>query len=255
MKRIDFQEKDILHRITVKFIKTFLPGAKKKYHAKAVLQPELDIHGIASKAEVYNITTSPKIIEDGFNAAMQLIRYLIADGYRINTPLFRSRIRIPGEYDGFETRLPEGFYPEVRMTPSPEFLRYIKEHVQLFFDGIENNAGFIGQVTDEFTGLEDQVITLEDQITICGYGLKINGDESNKSKIGVFFRSSDGTEIRARVVPVNEPRTLKVIIPSSLITDEAYTLIVRTQTSVSNGTVLQKDIREIVCEHALTAQN
>ena len=63
---INFAVKDILHRIQVRFVHAFLPEAKKPFNLKAVHQPELDIHGIASKAEVYNITTPPKIIEEGY---------------------------------------------------------------------------------------------------------------------------------------------------------------------------------------------
>ncbi|MDR0442187.1 MAG: hypothetical protein LBH44_02130, partial [Treponema sp.] len=62
---IDFSVKDIMHNVAVKFIHAFLPEAKKPYNLKAALQPELDIHGVASKADVYNIATSPKIIEEG----------------------------------------------------------------------------------------------------------------------------------------------------------------------------------------------
>jgi hypothetical protein len=54
---LDFTAKDIIHKITAKFIHAFLPDAKKPYNLKAVFQPELDIHGIASKAEVYNIAS------------------------------------------------------------------------------------------------------------------------------------------------------------------------------------------------------
>ncbi|MDR2731201.1 MAG: hypothetical protein LBB81_09950 [Treponema sp.] len=67
---IDFTVKNILHKIQVRFIHAFLPEAKKPYNLKAVHQPELDIHGIASKADVYNIQKSPKVIEDGFTAGM-----------------------------------------------------------------------------------------------------------------------------------------------------------------------------------------
>ena len=55
---IDFTIRDVMHKITVKFTEAFLPEAKKKYNLKAVNQPELDIHGIASKAAVYNIATT-----------------------------------------------------------------------------------------------------------------------------------------------------------------------------------------------------
>ncbi|MDR2449405.1 MAG: hypothetical protein LBD52_05540, partial [Prevotellaceae bacterium] len=70
---LDFKLKDVMHRIIAKFFPAYLPDAKKPYNLRAVYQPELDIHGIASKADVYNITTSPKVIEEGAIALMELI--------------------------------------------------------------------------------------------------------------------------------------------------------------------------------------
>ena len=252
---LDFNVKDVIHGITAKFVQTFLPGAKKSYNAKAVFQPELDIHGIASKASVYNITTAPKVIEEGMNAAVKLIHYLVADGYRISTPLFRSRIRIPGEYNGSETNLPDGAYPEVRMTIAPEFRNYIREHVQITFDGVEETNGFIGEVTDEFTTLTDQVVTPDNIAAIYGYGLKVECESGNENQVGVFFCASDGTESRAKAIAVNEPRTIKVIAPESLTDGEIYTITIRTQTSIRNGSNIRKEIREVVSEIPLIAQS
>jgi hypothetical protein len=99
---IDFVVKDVIHRVAVKFVNAYLPNAKKAFHLKAVYQPEIDIHGIASKADTYNITTSPKTIEEGLNAGIMLMYHLAADGYKIKTPLFTLKMRIPGEYEGTE---------------------------------------------------------------------------------------------------------------------------------------------------------
>ena len=60
---IEFIVKDVIHSITAKFVHAFLPEAKKPYNLRAVHQPVLDIHGIASKADVYNLQVSPKVIE------------------------------------------------------------------------------------------------------------------------------------------------------------------------------------------------
>ena len=65
---LDFTVKDITHKVMAKFVPAFLPSAKKPYNLKAVFQPELDIHGIASKAAMYNITTAPRVIEEGLTA-------------------------------------------------------------------------------------------------------------------------------------------------------------------------------------------
>jgi hypothetical protein len=140
---IDFAVKDVLHKLSVKFIHAFLPEAKKPYYLKAVHQPELDIHGIASKADVYNIATSPKVIEEGLTAAMELIYYLAADGYKIKTPLFTLKIKVPGEYDGSENRLAEGTFPRARLQTSANFRTYLEKNITVAFDGRDDAEGHI----------------------------------------------------------------------------------------------------------------
>ena len=112
---LDFEGIDIMHQIVVKFIPAYLPDAQKPYNAKTVHRQDLDIHAIASKAEVYKVTTPPRIIEEGMLAAMKVIKYLVADGFGIKTPLFNIKLKIPGEYSGKEVSLPDGVFPEARL--------------------------------------------------------------------------------------------------------------------------------------------
>jgi hypothetical protein len=61
---------EVLHKIEAKRCPNY-PGkgdAQKPYNLRAVHQPDLNIHSVASKAEVYNITTPPKVIEEGLTA-------------------------------------------------------------------------------------------------------------------------------------------------------------------------------------------
>jgi hypothetical protein len=250
---IDFNVKDILHRIQVKFIHTFLPEAKKPYNLKAVHQPKLDIHGVASKADVYNIGTSPKVIEDGLTDGMKLICYLAADGYVITTPLFTLKIRVPGEYDGSETHLPGGVFPEVRLQISAEFRKYIQERVGVDFGGIEQAEGHITEVRDEATGMEDEAATIGNLLTIRGYGLKIEGDEAHRNAVGLYFEPESGAAVKTEIIAVNEPRTLKVIVPA-LEAGKAYTLKVVTQSSAKHSGTLLKETRELRSEFTLAAQ-
>jgi 3D (Asp-Asp-Asp) domain-containing protein len=250
---IDFKVKDTYHKIVGKFVPAYLPEAKKAYNLKAVLQSELDIHGIASKASVYNIATSPKVIEEGFTAALELIYYLAADGYKIKTPLFNLRVRVPGEYDGGETKLPEGIFPEVRLTTSADFRNYIRENVQLVLDGIEVNNGYIANVDDADDGITDVVITIGGLISVHGYGLKVEGDADHANQIGVFFEAADGVRTKAAIVAVNEPKTLKLIVPATLTPNADYYLVVVTQSTVKNGAVLLKNTREVRSEFVLKA--
>jgi hypothetical protein len=241
---IDFSLTDVIHKVIVKFVPAWLPGAKKKYYAKAVLQPELDIRGVASKASVYNISTSPKVIEEGFIAAEKLITYLIADNYRFKSDLFHVSVRVPGEYDGTETRLPEGVKPEVRLTVDDTLRNYVRNHVQVVFDGVEEINGFIGEVTDEATGLTDTVITPGNIVAVRGYGLKVEADEQHAGQTGVFLVNSAG-EIPVKAIALNEPRLLKLLMPDSLTSGESYTILIRTQSPVRGGGTVLKEIREV----------
>jgi hypothetical protein len=251
---LDFMVKDVIHKVTAKFAPAFLPDAKKPYNLRAVHQPELDIHGIAGKAEVYNLETDSKVIEEGLTAACELIYYLAADGYKIKTPLFNLRIRLPGEYEGAETRLAEGLYPEVRMQSAAPFRQYIRDRVQVQFDGIDQADGLIAEALDERTGQTDEVMTLGNLLTIRGYGLKIEGDDKHKDAVGLFFDDGTGSLVKAEIVAVNEPRTLKAIVPASLTAGGEYSLKVVTQGSARHSATLLKALREVRSDFTLTVQ-
>jgi hypothetical protein len=236
---IDFTVKDIIHRIAVKFIHVFLPEAKKPYNLRAVHRPELDAHGIASKADVYNIGTSPKIIEDGMNAGLELIHYLVADGLKIKTPLFTLKLRIPSEYDGSETRLPHRIHPVARLQTGAHFRKYLQERVQVEFDGIDQSDGLIAEARDE-------AATIGNLLTLHGYGLKLEGDNAHRDAVGLFFKPEEGgTAVKAEIIAVNEPRTLKVIVPA-LEAGKRYTLKVATQSSAKHGSTFITVVRSLI---------
>jgi hypothetical protein len=250
---IDFNVRDTIHNIMAWFVQAFLPSAKKPFNLKAKFQPELDVHAIASKADVYNIHTDPAIVEEGANAFLQLLYYLTADGYKIKTPLFTMRIKLPGEYTGDEIGLPEGVYPEVRVQVSAAFRNYIKRNVKVKIAGIDDNQGHIGKIVDEATGKVDEIATIGSILVIKGYGLKIEGAEGDD--IGVFFKPAFGAAIQAAVIPVNEPMTLKIIVPTSLIVGTDYKLSIRTRSSVKHGSTILKKVRTVAADFPIKAAN
>jgi hypothetical protein len=237
-----------LHKVQVKFIHAYLPEAKKAYNLKTDHQPVLDIHGIASKAEVYNIGSSPKTIEQGLTDGMQLIKYLTADGFIIDTPLFKLKLRVPGEYDGSESRLPGEVHPVARLQTSASFRKYLKEKVKVEFGGIDQSDGLIAEAYDEASEIIDESATIGNLLTIRGYGLKIAGE----SETGLYFEPSDGPSTKAAIIAVNEPKTLKVIVPA-LEPGKAYALKVVTQSSTKHGSGLLKTARELRSEFTVTA--
>jgi len=251
---LSFDVLDRMHNIVVKFARTFLPGAKKPYRLKAVHQKELGIHEIASKAEVYNVQVSPSVIEAGLAAGLQVIRYLVADGYRIKTPLFSLKLRIPGWYDGSETHLPEGTFPEARFLASEDFQDYLGKRVAIAIDGTDDTDGFIGKIVDEATGLLNETATIGAFLTVRGRGLKIEADEAHKGEVGLFFVPETGEPVNAPILAVNEPKTLKAVVPAGMAAGAAYTLRVITQSSVKVRGYLLQELREVQSQFALTAR-
>jgi hypothetical protein len=218
------------------------------------LQPELDLHGIASKAEVYNIQTDPKVIEEGMAAGMELIYYLAADGFKIKTPVFNLHIRLPGEYDGAETGLAPGSFPEASLQTSLWLRQYIKERVKVDIDGIDTAEGIIAEITDEATGVVDQAVTKDNILAIRGYGLKVDADDEHKSEVGVFFHGPNGQNYEAKALAVNEQHLLKVIAPPELTTGYTYFVEIITQYSPRSEHLL-KEIRRVESDIELTAQS
>jgi hypothetical protein len=249
---LDFQVRDVIHNIVARFVRAYLPDAKKPYYLRAQFQPELDVHGIASKAEVYNIETDPKVIEEGMNAGMELMHYLVADGYKVKTPIFNLSMRLPGEYSGDETHLNEGGYPVARLNTTAGFRKYLRNTVQVSFAGIADDIGHIGEVIDEATGSIDETATIGDVITIRGHGLKIEGEGAYIDEAGVYFTISAATRIKCKRIVVNEPTTLKVIVPA-LTEGMSYNLELVTQSAVKGGGTMLKAARVVLADFLLKA--
>jgi hypothetical protein len=184
---------------------------------------------------------------------MELIYYLVADGFRIKTPLFNLKLRVPGEYDGSETRLPDGAFPVARLQASAAFRKYLKERVKTEFGGMDESDGLIAEAYDEASEMTDEAATVGNLLTVHGYGLKIEGDEAHKDSVGLFFEEEGGGgAVKAEIIAVNEPRTLKAIVPALYI-GKAYALKIVTQSSAKgSGSVLKKP-REMRSDFSLAA--
>jgi hypothetical protein len=146
-------------------------------------------------------------------------------------------------------------HPEVRMQCSSRFREYIRERVQVQFDGIDHEEGIISEVVDECTGTVDVTATLGSLLTVQGNGLKIEGDDLHKNQVGLWFDDKHTPPVKAEAVAVNEPRTLKVVVPTTIYADGEYYLKIVTQSAVRNGGALLKNTREVWTDFILTTQN
>ena len=109
-------------------------------------------------------------------------------------------------------------------------------------NGIAPNESSIIETTDEATGIADRVLTRGNILTIYGTGLKIEADEKNMGKAGVYFTPDNGEPVKASIVELNNPKTLVVHIPYDLVAGEKYSVSVHTQSSEKKG-ILQKNLR------------
>ncbi|MDR1274579.1 MAG: hypothetical protein LBK12_08515, partial [Odoribacteraceae bacterium] len=167
--------KDVLHHVDVLFMLNTLPEAKKQFILHVAPLPYLDVSEVATKAGVYGQNIDAEEMARYVNAYFSLCAYLVADGYGVENMFFRSRLRVPGEYDGYETSLPEGDFPEVRMNAVTGLRDYIREHVKLNFKGIDETSGRMIKFLDAASGLDNK-ITRGNLVHINGVGMKIASD-------------------------------------------------------------------------------
>jgi hypothetical protein len=73
---LDFKVKDIIHKVTAKFVHAFLPTAKKPYNLRAVFQPELDIHGMYPPHKILPKAKRPRQLPQSVNHSA-LVMYLL----------------------------------------------------------------------------------------------------------------------------------------------------------------------------------
>jgi hypothetical protein len=246
-------EKDLMHFIKAKFYPATLPLAKKPYNLRVESQRELGISDIASKASAYNFTTPAKVIEEGLAEGLQLIKYLVADGYRITTPLFNLSVRVPGEFDGTETHLPAGKHAKGRLNLTAPFREYLNEHVSIEINGKEDNSGFIADVIDEFDGAVDETLHGGFPFEIHGTGLKISADAEHAHEVGLFLEDEFGMRFLfdSRQITTNEPHLIKANFPANHNPGNRIYLVIRTQSSAKSSGNLLKDVREMKTDFSL----
>jgi len=104
---LDFKDKNIVHETTIKFTQAFLSNANKPFNLKAKKQPVLDINSITTRALLYNIATSPRVIEEVSKRGLNSNYYLVARAklrsltwefvHRVNTAAMRQAFQIKKE--------------------------------------------------------------------------------------------------------------------------------------------------------------
>ncbi|MDR1258457.1 MAG: DUF4469 domain-containing protein [Tannerellaceae bacterium] len=249
----------VIHRIAVWFVENTLPSRKKRYVAWLHTLPYLGVGEVAAKAPLYGEDVDREDMLRYVNQYLNLCAYLVADGYGIENSLFRTRIRVPGEYDSYDTSLPEDIYPEAGIRVSQAFRRYIRDHVKVDIKGVDETNGHIFTVTDDATGKENEVITIGKPVHIKGIGLKILHDDiqTHIDKVGLWFIPNGGMRIdyKSTFVIINETHTIAAIVPEDLVPDTDYYIELVTQSSVRGIGLLLREVRRMRTDHIFMAKS
>jgi hypothetical protein len=250
MEKIN-KPKDVTHHIDAYFVPNTLPEAKKPFIVRAGRLPYLNVEEVATKAEIYGQIVDMEAMTRNVNVYLNICAYLLADGYGIENLLLRSRIRVPGEYDGTESVIPKGDFPEVRMNAALGFRDYIREHVKLDFKGVDETSGHMYKFLDEATGLDDK-ITRGNLFHVSGVGLKIAHDDeqAHVDACGLWLiRNNTTSRLRVPSVAVNEPRTIVFLVPANLTIGHEYYIEIVTQSSIRSSGGIIKNPRTVRSEH------
>ena len=100
------------------------------------------------------------------------------------------------------------------------------------------------------------MLTKGNLISIRGWGLKIDGTEDNHDAIGLYFVpvAGSGQSPKAEIIAVNEPKTLKAIVPTGTYSNYPHRIKIVTQTSAKSAGNILKNLREVWTEGAFTVQ-
>jgi len=68
----------------------------------------------------------------------------------------------------------------------------------------------------------------------------------------MYFMPPSGMPVKASIIAVNEPRTLKLIVPPGLAKGTAYKVCVTTQSSARGSNHLLKEPQQSISDFTLT---
>lgn len=152
-----------------------------------------------------------------------VIAKFLANGDRINTPLFRTSASISGVFDNKTDNFDRSrHYVRLNVNPGPR-IGEIAEELPVEKVAATRTAPVLELFKDFASDTQDDTITPAGAAELQGSHLKVDPSDANQ---GVFFVTSDGTETKADTIMRNKPANLIFMVPDSLTSGE-YEIEVR----------------------------
>jgi len=180
------------------------------YSAQTYASGSFDMEAIINRMLSRGTLVTRTDVVAVMNNFQEAIVDIINEGGMVNTPLFNTSFSISGvfespldSFDGNRHKL------NVNVTKGT-LLRSAEKSIKFEKTNTPAPTPQIQEVRDSVSGTVNEYLTPKGVVEIYGYNLKIAGDDPS---CGLWFISTDGTEIPAEVIIENKPSKIIAMIP------------------------------------------
>jgi hypothetical protein len=244
----------ILHSIQASLYKNPLTETPGDFVARVSSDRTLSLRDICLSATTRgSADVSAATMEHVVELFHNELRYLLCDGFSVNTGAYLAAPHIRGVFTS-----PDDTFDPTRHTLLFELqqgvdLRTALDSVEVVVNGVATVAARITSVFDVASGTTSELLTTGNNLRVRGREIKITGDDDHP-EVGLYFVSQDEATFGARLkvdpsaIVVNKPSEIIFVNPP--FDAGAYKLEVVTQ--YSNAPRLLKEPRTLVLNKALT---
>jgi hypothetical protein len=186
-------------------------------------------------------------ILDILNRGDRIRRNRVLQGYSVQTGIVHVAPRVPGNWHGATANPdPAVNKPACDMYPSPEMHEGLKD-VGVAVLGVKDSGARIGLITDVTTGKTNGEITVDGDLIVDGYKIKVA--PLNEAGIGIYFTDESGTDTPV-LHPLTQNDPKRVIFRVPALAAGYYQLKIITR--YTGGLKLLKEGRVIYSGQTLT---
>jgi hypothetical protein len=188
-------------------------GKKKKdaYYAQlcssGVVNNEILADIILKRGSEIKRETLISILNQGDRLRMEML----AEGYRVNSPIFNTQVSVVGNFDKYTKRFDPALHRlKLKISPTKEMAKMLEE-ADVMILGPAQVMPVIGIVKDIKTQSMNDIISCGEIAEITGKRIKVIGDDP---LVGVYFVNADTKElIKCKAPFINESQKLVIQIP------------------------------------------
>lgn len=204
-------------------------ASAKSYTARPHDVPSYDLDGIIGRMLEQGSTVTRADIVAVLTSFFQTVGTLTAEGYVINTKLFRTNFSISGTFEGVQDVFDKSRHTLRLNINTGEVFKDALAKVQLGKTPYPESIPQILEVIDNASKSLNDEVTSGGILEIKGNHIKVEGDNADN---GVYFVTMDGTKHKAISIVENKPSRLFAVLPT--LSPGKYILQITTQYNKGN---------------------